>query len=155
MAKFAVQCRAAAALARVVLAGGGGGDGDGRTERLGTGSGRGRRICSESLGWLPGALADHLTSFGGQLDTDPERAGAQTTALQWIASGATASYGSVSEPCNHLQKFPHSQVLLLNCLQGATAIEACWKSVAWPQQGLFVGEALLAPFAAPFTALRP
>ena len=115
MAKFAVQCRAAAALARgdmarMVLAGDGDGDG---------------------------------------------RAGAQTTALQWIASGATASYGSVSEPCNHLQKFPHSQVLLLNCLQGATAIEACWKSVAWPQQGLFVGEPLLAPFAAPFAALRP
>ena len=69
--------------------------------------------------------------------------------LAWIASGATASYGTVSEPCNHLQKFPHPQVLLLHYLQGSTAIEAYWKSVAWPQQGLFVGEPLAAPYARP------
>ena len=66
--------------------------------------------------------------------------------LDWIESGAVASYGTVSEPCNHLQKFPHPQWLLLHYLQGATAIEAYWKSVRWPQQGLFVGEPLAAPF---------
>ena len=71
----------------------------------------------------------------------------QATALDWIASGATASHGSVSEPCNHLQKFPHPQWLLLHYLQGSTAIEAYWKSVLWPQQSLFVGEPLAAPFA--------
>ena len=95
------------------------------------------------LGWVNGALADHLTSFGGQLD----REGGQTTALAWIASGATASYGTVTEPCNHPQKFPHPQLLLLHYLQGSSAIEAYWKSVAWPQQGVFVGEPLAAPFA--------
>lgn len=31
--------------------------------------------------------------------------------------------------------------------QGASVIEAYWKSVWWPQQGLFVGEPLAAPFA--------
>ena len=96
------------------------------------------------IDWVPGALADHLTSFGGDL----QGAHGQSTVLDWIASGATASHGTVSEPCNHLQKFPHPQVLLLHYLQGATAIEAYWKSVAWPQQSLFVGEPLAAPFAA-------
>jgi uncharacterized protein (TIGR03790 family) len=69
------------------------------------------------------------------------------SALAWISAGATASYGTVSEPCNHLQKFPHPQVLLLQYVQGASAIEAYWKSVAWPQQGVFIGEPLAAPFA--------
>ena len=98
-----------------------------------------------AIDWVPGALADHLTSFGGDL----QGAHGQSTVLDWIASGATASHGTVSEPCNHLQKFPHPQVLLLHYLQGATAIEAYWKSVAWPQQSLFVGEPLAAPFAQP------
>ena len=93
--------------------------------------------------WLAGGLGDHLTSYGGQLSGTTT----QSTALDWIAAGATASYGTVSEPCNHLQKFPHPQWLLLHYLQGSTAIEAYWKSVAWPQQGLFVGEPLAAPFA--------
>ena len=93
--------------------------------------------------WVPGGLGDHLTSYGGDL-LDGR---GQGTALDWLASGATASYGTVSEPCNHLQKFPHPQVLMGHYVQGATAIEAYWKSVAWPQQGLFVGEPLAAPFA--------
>ena len=101
-----------------------------------------------TLDWVPGALADHLTSFGGYL----RGAAGQMSILDWIASGATASYGTVSEPCAHPQKFPHPQVLLLNYLQGATAIEAYWKSVAWPQQGVFIGEPLAAPFAAPVAA---
>lgn len=93
--------------------------------------------------WVPGGLGDHLTSFGGDL----QGTHGQSTALDWIAAGATASHGAVSEPCNHPQKFPHPQVLLLHYLQGSTAIEAYWKSVAWPQQSLFVGEPLAAPFA--------
>ena len=97
----------------------------------------------DTVRWVPGAVADHLTSSGGVLDGS----GGQMTALAWIASGATASYGSVSEPCNHVQKFPHPQVLLLHYMQGASLIEAYWKSVAWPQQGVFVGEPLAAPFS--------
>jgi uncharacterized protein (TIGR03790 family) len=97
----------------------------------------------DTIGWVPGALADHLTSFGGQL----ERETGQMSILDWIASGATASYGTVSEPCAHPPKFPHPQVLLLHYLQGASALEAYWKSVSWPQQGVFIGEPLAAPFA--------
>ena len=102
----------------------------------------------ERVEWLPGALADHLTSFGGALDAAPGVG--QMSALDWIESGATASYGTVSEPCNHWQKFPHPQLLLLSYIQGVTALEAYWHSVAWPAQGVFVGEPLAAPFATPF-----
>lgn len=97
--------------------------------------------------WLPGALADHLTSNGGTLER-PAQDPAQMSALDWIESGATASYGTVSEPCNHLQKFPNPQWLILSYAQGVSAIEAYWRSVAWPGQGVFVGEPLAAPFAA-------
>jgi uncharacterized protein (TIGR03790 family) len=95
--------------------------------------------------WLPGALADHLTSFGGQLDKGV--GDAQMNVLDWIDAGATASYGTVSEPCNHVQKFPHPQVLIQSYAQGVSALEAYWHSVAWPGQGVFVGEPLAAPFA--------
>lgn len=96
----------------------------------------------DTVDFLPGALADHLTSFGGSLD----KSHGQMTVLSWINAGATASYGTTSEPCAHLQKFPHPQALLLFYAQGGTALESYWKSVAWPQQGLFVGEPLAAPF---------
>ena len=96
----------------------------------------------ETVHFAPGALADHLTSVGGVL-----LGSAQMSALRWIEAGATASYGTVSEPCNHRQKFPHPQVLLQSYLSGSTAIEAYWRSVAWPAQGVFVGEPLAAPYA--------
>lgn len=96
----------------------------------------------ETLNFLPGALADHLTSFGGDLFGN-----GQMNVMRWLEAGATASYGTVSEPCNHWQKFPNSIVLLQWYASGATAVEAYWKSVAWPAQGLFVGEPLAAPFA--------
>ncbi|MET0519483.1 MAG: TIGR03790 family protein [Burkholderiaceae bacterium] len=99
----------------------------------------------DAVGWLPGALADHLSSFGGLLEAQP--GGGQMSALDWLEAGATASYGTVSEPCNHPQKFPHPQRLLLYYLQGATALEAYWHSVAWPGQGVFIGEPLAAPYA--------
>ncbi|WP_394460726.1 TIGR03790 family protein [Roseateles sp. BYS180W] len=104
------------------------------------------------IDWLPGALADHLTSAGGVLDANTA-AGEQMSALAWIEAGATASHGTVSEPCNHLQKFPHPQVLMVSYVQGATALETYWRSVAWPAQSVFVGDPLAAPFAptpAPF-----
>ena len=104
--------------------------------------GQARVEGAATIHWVPGALADHLTSFGGQLFDGHD----QMTALDWLDAGATASYGTVTEPCNHVQKFPHPQVLLLNYLQGSTALEAYWRSVAWPAQGLFVGEPLAAPF---------
>jgi hypothetical protein len=52
----------------------------------------------------------------------------------------------VSEPCNYWQKFPNPSVLLKHYVQGNSAIEAYWKSVAWPAQGIFIGEPLAAPY---------
>lgn len=92
--------------------------------------------------FLPGAAADHLTSFGGLLPGG----NSQMPATDWLAAGATASYGTVEEPCNHVDKFPKASVLIEHYLRGATLIEAYWKSVAWPGQGLFVGEPLARPW---------
>jgi len=100
----------------------------------------------DTLGFVPGALADHLTSFGGDLLDSASHAG-QMSSLRWLEAGATASYGTVSEPCNYWQKFPNPSVLFKNYVQGNSAIEAYWKSVAWPAQGLFIGEPLAAPYA--------
>jgi uncharacterized protein (TIGR03790 family) len=90
----------------------------------------------------PGALADHLTSTGGVL-----AGGHQMSAEKWLSQGATASYGTVSEPCNFTQKFPDVAVLFDHYLHGETALEAYWKSVAWVGQGLFIGEPLSRPYA--------
>lgn len=95
----------------------------------------------DTLGFLPGALADHLTSSGGDL-----LGSHQMSSLRWLVAGATASYGTVSEPCNYWQKFPHPMVLLRHYLAGETAIEAYWKSLAWPMQGVVIGEPLAAPY---------
>jgi uncharacterized protein (TIGR03790 family) len=89
----------------------------------------------------PGAIADHVTSSGGIL-----QGGTQMSALAWLGQGATASYGSVSEPCNFREKFPNVEVLFNHYLHGETVLEAYWKSVAMPGQGLFIGEPLARPF---------
>lgn len=95
-----------------------------------------------TLTFLPGAPADHLTSIGGQLLNN----NSQMSALEWLKGGATASYGTVVEPCNHLGKFPHPGILMGNYAQGDTLIEAYWKSVAWPGEGVFIGEPLARPY---------
>jgi len=95
----------------------------------------------ESLHFVPGAVADHLTSTAGML-TDSR----QMSALRWLEAGATGSYGTVVEPCAVLEKFPHPAVLMAHYLGGDTLIEAYWKSVDMPGQGIFVGEPLAAPF---------
>ena len=94
------------------------------------------------VGFVPGALADHLTSTGGVL-----RGGKQMSVLKWIEAGATGSYGTVVEPCNFPQKFPDPPLAMKYYLNGETLIEAYWKSVYWPGQGVFVGEPLAQPFA--------
>jgi hypothetical protein len=91
--------------------------------------------------YVPGALADHLTSFGGDL-----LATAQMSILDWIWAGATASYGTVTEPTANPSKFPQPVVLISQYFYGNTALEAYHKSVPVPYQGVFVGEPLARPF---------
>jgi len=94
--------------------------------------------------FVPGAIADHLTSAGGVLFGKY-----QMSVLRWLEAGATGSYGAVAEPCNYPEKFPNPAIVIDRYLSGETLIEAYWKSVAWPGQGLFVGEPLAAPFSPP------
>jgi len=97
----------------------------------------------ETLRFRPGAIADHLTSTGGVLTGH-----AQMSVLRWLEAGATASYGMVVEPCNFTAKFPQPALAIARYTRGETALEAYWKSVTMPGQGVFVGEPLAAPFRA-------
>ncbi len=92
--------------------------------------------------FIPGGIADHLTSTAGIL-----AGGSQMPATAWLKQGATASYGNVSEPCNLLEKFPNIAVLMSHYVRGETVMESYWKSVAMPGQGLFIGEPLARPYA--------
>lgn len=95
----------------------------------------------DTLTYLPGAVADHLTSTGGKL-TDSK----QMSALRWLEAGATGSYGTVVEPCSHTRKFPNPGLMMQHYVQGETLLEAYWKSVQMPGEGIFIGEPLAAPF---------
>lgn len=92
--------------------------------------------------FVPGAIADHLTSTGGVLT-----GGSQMSSLRWLEAGATGSYGTVVEPCNLPAKFPNPYVVIARYLRGESLVEAYWKSVAMPGQGVFIGEPLASPFA--------
>lgn len=95
----------------------------------------------KTLRFLPGAIADHLTSTGGQL-TDS----GQMSSLRWLEAGVTGSYGTVVEPCNLPSKFPSPGIVINHYLQGEPLIAAYWKSVAMPGEGIFIGEPLARPF---------
>jgi uncharacterized protein (TIGR03790 family) len=95
----------------------------------------------DSNTYRPGAMADHLTSAGGKLTGS-----SQMSSLRWLSAGATGSYGTVVEPCSFVQKFPRPNIVINRYLNGETLLEAYWKSVEWPGQGVFIGEPLAAPF---------
>ncbi len=97
--------------------------------------------------FLPGAIADHLTSYGGQIPTS-----GQMSAFVFIKGGATGSYGTVVEPCAFQQKFPDPSILVPRYFGGNTLIEAYWKSVLWPAEGIFIGEPLARPFGTGFSS---
>lgn len=95
----------------------------------------------DSNSFVPGALADHLTSSGGDLFKND-----QMSVLRWLEAGVTASYGTETEPCAYAEKFPAASVLVKNYFVGNTSLEAYTKSVRWPAQGVFVGDPLARPF---------
>ncbi len=95
----------------------------------------------ETNRFVAGAIADHLTSTGGVLT-----GGRQMSILRWLEAGATGSYGTVKEPCNYRQKFPNPAIVIKKYSKGETLMEAYWKSVAWPGEGIFIGEPLASPF---------
>ncbi len=97
--------------------------------------------------WLPGAYADHMTSSGGMV-TNLTNATSQRTVLDWLNLGATASYGTVDEPCALIEKFP-DPLMAFHYARGFTIGESYAMALENPHQGLFAGDPLAAPFAAP------
>ena len=94
--------------------------------------------------FVPGAMADSLTSFGGQILENND----QTPILAFLAGGATGTYGTVAEPCNYPQKFPDPQNYFYQA-RGFSLAECYYQSVTNPYQGMVMGEPLAAPFAKP------
>jgi uncharacterized protein (TIGR03790 family) len=92
--------------------------------------------------FVPGAIADSLTSFGGVI-FGPN---SQTNLLAFINAGATGSYGTVAEPGTDVQKFPNPQVYFYQA-RGFNLAESYYQSVNVPYLGLVVAEPLSAPFA--------
>jgi len=115
---------------------------EGRTDVMFEFTGVARVAAMAGNHFLDGAIADHLTSFGGALLSGA----GQTSALDWLEAGATGSYGTSSEPCNFRGKFPEVGVVMAHYLAGETLVEAYWKSVLMPGQGVFVGDPLARPF---------
>jgi uncharacterized protein (TIGR03790 family) len=92
--------------------------------------------------FVPGAMADSLTSFGGII-FGPN---GQTTLLAFLEAGAAGSYGTVTEPTADLAKFPNPQNYFYQA-RGFSLAECYYQSLKTPYQGLIVGEPLAAPFA--------
>ena len=109
---------------------------------LGLESGWGNPYVIASAAFVPGALADNLTSYGGMIF---ESTG-QLDILTLLTLGALGTYGTVIEPCAYLEKFPSPQNYFFQA-RGFSMAECYYQSVTNPYQGLLLGEPLAAPFA--------
>lgn len=89
--------------------------------------------------YLPGCMAEHLTSAAAQFGTQ-----GQTKLSAWISAGASASAGAVTEPYSLWPKFPHAR-FYVHYASGCTMIESFYQSTRSPMQILFVGDPLVAP----------
>lgn len=95
-----------------------------------------------TIAFLPGALADHFTSWGGYLHDSSW----QMSVLDWISNGCVGTCGTVVEPCSYREKF--AQPLLFGWyVRGYTMGESYYFSLANPYQSLVVGDPLCSPFA--------
>ncbi len=122
---------------------------EGRHDALGVITGAaGPKIRQADMTLLPGAYADHMTSYAGRFD-----GAGQTKMSEWIARGASGTAGTVEEPCAVTSppgitgKFPHPR-LFVWYYQGLSLGEALLRSMMWtPYQGLFYGDPLTRPYA--------
>ncbi len=94
---------------------------------------------------VPGSLADNLTSYGGLILVP---AAGQQSVLTFTAAGAAGAYGTVTEPCNYLEKFPSPNIYFYQA-RGFNLAECYYMGVTNPYQGLVLGDPLSAPFANP------
>jgi hypothetical protein len=90
----------------------------------------------------PGAICEHLTSFGGDL----RQAAHQTPLSEFLRYGAAGASGTVIEPFALQIKFPHP-IMHVHYARGATLAEAFYQSIGSPYQLLIVGDPLCRPWA--------
>ena len=107
----------------------------------------GATIGTPGFNWLqsgsrfvPGAIGDNLTSYGGRMLYQE-----QTKCTEFIANGAAGASGTVIEPYALQAKFPHPMIHV-HYARGCTLAEAFYQSVSGPSQLLIVGDALCRPF---------
>ena len=100
------------------------------------------RVAQDKCEFLPGAIFDNLTSFGGVLR---EGAG-QTPLTEALRHGAAGATGTIIEPYALRPKFPHPS-LHLHYLRGCSLAESVYQSVTSPYQLLLVGDPLCQPYA--------
>ena len=110
---------------------------------------QGLMMGSEKFDWAasrskirPGAICEHLTSFGGMFDDAIK----QTPLTEFLRYGAAGASGTIIEPYLILQKFP-SPFVQVHYARGASLAEAFYQATAGPFQLLIVGDALCQPWA--------
>jgi hypothetical protein len=100
--------------------------------------------------YLPGSLADHLTSHGGNF-----LSGSQMPFTEWLKDGVVASSGTIREPWTSESfsqiagKFSKVSTLWKEYYTGASALESYWKSVQLPGNTNLGGEPLANPWKDP------
>lgn len=94
---------------------------------------------------LPGAIVEHLTSFGGVMT----KGAGQTPLTEFLKQGAAGSSGTVTEPFAIQAKFP-SPFIHAHYASGCTLAESFYQSVTGPYQLLIVGDPLCSPWRKPF-----
>ncbi len=106
----------------------------------------GRDTSPDTAGslYLPGALAEHMTSLGGKFGD--VFAWGQMPITEWIRYGATGSSGTVMEPTALWYKFAHAR-LHTHYFNGATLAEAFAQAQKLQYQNITLGEALCQPYA--------
>jgi len=90
---------------------------------------------------LPGAICEHLTSFGAYF-----RTAGQTKASEFLRHGAAGTSGTVVEPYALQMKFPHPFIHVYYA-EGCSLAEAFYQSVWGPYQLLVMGDPLARPYA--------
>lgn len=95
---------------------------------------------------LPGAIVEHLTSFGGVMS----QGAGQTPLTELLKQGAAGSSGTVTEPFAIQAKFP-SPFVHAHYASGCTLAESFYQSVTGPYQLLIVGDPLAQPWQRKFT----
>ncbi|MCD6378251.1 MAG: tetratricopeptide repeat protein, partial [Planctomycetes bacterium] len=91
---------------------------------------------------LPGAICEHLTSHGGNL----EPYSSQTPCTEFLRAGAAGTCGTVSEPYAVQAKFPNAFIHYFYA-SGCSLAEAFYQSVSGPYQLLIIGDPLCQPWA--------